>query len=824
MRVLRIVGTTAIVLLGDLLALTAFVSGQASTATDPCQALSTALGSSIGAARPYATLEQVYACYNSFPADATFRSSHVSELKKLIDVYSMADLYVATPRELLTPGIQANLAEALDTLATASTTATQFQFTSQIRQSLLSLLDGHFRDFEDDFDVVQKEHFLIDELEVHHLDCQEGPSRRSRVGQQHANKLYSIYINQIYLIADNAVNCAGEGARRYHHGNRAPQWIAALAAAPGAPTSLQSLTGYTVKSIDGVDAVLSIFSSVSKTAIQGIADKFSGFSRSPESRFNSVLYRKVYVNSSFTDTLGKAYFTDFLGADATPSRTYVLSPPTGTTSAASADITVVMPWLASAKPPERYGGIDVAAGWTTGETFYAANCRSSSTSSSAATIRSSSNRVDRSGTNALVDGSHTPLPADLSQAQTLADALVANAFSTSKPAQRAPAEGTATTAALDLTRPVISDDNMAFYILDDGVTGVWVLSTFAPPGSYPSSVVSFLATATAGLRALEKGGAKRLVIDVVGNGGGYFCVATALAEYLFPNTAMIVDQVRLTPAVSALFKIDFLDFKSGDAVGLNSTDVTDASATITKNRGGGDQVFSGQFRLCQSPASKEEFAKLTPLTTGWKAQDVAIVSDGSCGSSCACMVRTLRDAQGIKSFSYGGSTNAAPFTPTSFEGGVVLSFAKLAELSTATDLTTTDQSLLPTGFSSLAVDGQLAVTQGFSLLGRFGLEYPAEFVAQPAETQLTVAQPWDKPALWKAVVANMPAVDGQTDPGTDTTSTTTDTEESTTTGTTVVVTRTVTTKDGNIMNGADSHAVNSFVVGAAGIAALALVL
>ncbi|KAJ3114937.1 hypothetical protein HDU96_001437 [Phlyctochytrium bullatum] len=311
------------------------------------------------------------------------------------------------------------------------------------------------------------------------------------------------------------------------------------------------------------------------------------------------------------------------------------------------------------------------------------------------------------------------------------------------------AGGAATKAAatgdVNTVQPLVADANTAFYLLDRS-TGVWVFPTVAPDGDFNEVVPDWLGTIVGGLRALEARGVKRLLIDVSSNGGGYSCIGDALAEYILADSPAIIDQVRLTPTMSALLKANLFGPDMNGILPLNSTSIL--SAAYTQTRGGVTSRLSGFFQFdCRSRL----LSSLPRLRRGWKPEDVAIVSDGGCGSACACMIRSLRDAHKVRAFVYGGSSGAV-FTPTSFEGGVVNTFDSIVGgyPQNVDELVTRDErDLLPRAFSAPTF-GAIPVSQGYSRLGRFGTEFPVEWVPQPADAFLNVAEPWDRLAVWRA--------------------------------------------------------------------------
>ncbi|KAJ3197342.1 hypothetical protein HDU67_003764, partial [Dinochytrium kinnereticum] len=286
-----------------LLALGSLVHAQAPPSSDdPCAVIGS---------KDFGTLEEVYGCYRLFAASSDFKQDHVQALKRFIEVYPFTDLNVDTSSPLFPNKV--DIAAQLDALAADTAVQTQFEFFSKIMLLVRSLQDAHFSYRPlcvSTFDFFQPWHLAAVFPET------------GGVGV----KIVDTLLKRTVI----------------------PFWESALGGPP------LGFVNYTVKSIDGVDAVRSwvffylssplvlILTRRMQKAIQDFADKFAGFSRSPESRFNRVLYRRVYQDGVWTGRSGSFYYTTFLGHDASPNRTYVLTPPNG-----DADVTVSIPWAAA---------------------------------------------------------------------------------------------------------------------------------------------------------------------------------------------------------------------------------------------------------------------------------------------------------------------------------------------------------------------------------------------------------------------------------------------------------------------------------------------
>ncbi|KAJ3195659.1 hypothetical protein HDU67_004307, partial [Dinochytrium kinnereticum] len=361
-------------------------------------------------------------------------------------------------------------------------------------------------------------------------------------------------------------------------------------------------------------------------------------------------------NGAFGDYPGSFYDTPFLGSAASANRTYVLSPPSG-----GASVTVTIPWVASRSAGDTF---------TSGADYFQKFC---SLEGGAAPAQPEGSVSRRSGaTKPSFADFYKPVPANtFTKASEIAASIPLNPeairpFAQAQAAKFGPLGMGVKRAPFDVAKPLVGDNFGAFYLLDDGETGVWSFATLSPPGQFEEIAAGWLGTIVGGLRGLEEQGAKRLIIDVSANGGGYACISNTLVNYLLKDAPIIIDQLRLTKSMRALLKAGFYGPNQSQLLPINSTSIL--SPTSRKTRGGIDGEFSGFFTFgCEGENPPNA---LTPLSRGWSGRDIAILSDGGCGSACAVMVRSFRDAHKTRAYVYGGSTST-PYTPSSFEGGII---------------------------------------------------------------------------------------------------------------------------------------------------------
>ncbi|KAI9354348.1 hypothetical protein DFJ73DRAFT_775887 [Zopfochytrium polystomum] len=282
-------------------------------------------------------------------------------------------------------------------------------------------------------------------------------------------------------------------------------------------------------------------------------------------------------------------------------------------------------------------------------------------------------------------------------------------------------------AAFSISSPLVSDGTSAFYQLDAD-TGVWALTALKPESTTNAAITSMMATAAGGLKAL--------IIDTTGNDGGLICAGVAMLQMLFPSATPLPFDVRLSKAMAAF--VQYADstpalrqqgtvFSTSDLVSQNSRSSNILSAVRAIARGGKTSSYSDRFDLsCAVFANPFAPASLPKLSKGWSPDAISLVSDGRCGSMCAEMTRS----------------SGAAFQPSSFEGGSVASFEKIAADAAAI---VASANTAAAAFAGVAVPcGAAAVRDGE--LACLGI---------PAEALLPVEDITDRAAVWKAAAAAM---------------------------------------------------------------------
>ncbi|PBK91572.1 hypothetical protein ARMGADRAFT_1054240 [Armillaria gallica] len=294
-----------------------------------------------------------------------------------------------------------------------------------------------------------------------------------------------------------------------------------------------------------------------------------------------------------------------------------------------------------------------------------------------------------------------------------------------------------------------------FYLLDDKITGVLALGSFSAQNfsTFQSSLLS-------GLNGLKSLGAKRLVVDVTNNGGGYICIAHWLHRIIIgpkkstEPQAGLDSKIRAGPLAQLIVKniLDGADpeelLSYGPQQWTNAShvpfpaDYDWLSPVVKMSINGRADAFSPRLGQECQPFSEEPPAE--PL---FKSSEVVIVSNGRCASSCSLFSITMSKLDGVKTVVVGGKKD----TPQEYCGTVG---------GQSTDFSTIDTEIKTTHLKNhtLAPPDFLTNTvQGITWRLGYGIddpEEPEEWQGHPADLNLPLTEAIvNKPvAIWETVV------------------------------------------------------------------------
>ncbi|KAG0247861.1 hypothetical protein DFQ27_001514, partial [Actinomortierella ambigua] len=205
-------------------------------------------------------------------------------------------------------------------------------------------------------------------------------------------------------------------------------------------------------------------------------------------------------------------------------------------------------------------------------------------------------------------------------------------------------------------------------------TGVIILPTFNPNQGDLTGIPQFYAAFSRGVKALQPL-AKRVIIDVRGNTGGSICLSIGIVEALFPEIQRPITNFRYSSAEAQLIDIDWVDYDNFATVAPGSNEQT--SPTYLKRTVAHKNRQSNFTNYLTEYCTRYSFPKLGTSTDPtkpyhpWTAENIAIFSDGGCGSACAIFAHQLEQKRGVKTVVVGGNNYTEKMSYASFPGGQV---------------------------------------------------------------------------------------------------------------------------------------------------------
>jgi hypothetical protein len=301
-----------------------------------------------------------------------------------------------------------------------------------------------------------------------------------------------------------------------------------------------------------------------------------------------------------------------------------------------------------------------------------------------------------------------------------------------------------------MKKPLFSGGGVSFYKLDssDNV-GVLAISTFSPP----FGLVSYFRDTLAEIFAyIKKNDVKKLLIELSDNGGGSGCLASEVVALLTPHlweTFPVVQNQylkdeRLSPLMEKLHHVAHLknatsfDPKYWISAKTNKNFVGEEMYKPPRQRphskGRDPYPYTQLIRDdCRSPDDNP----LLKINHGLEPRDMAIISNGMCGSACGRVHFHLAELDAVKSVVVGGFKNRKR-TASGFPATQVLDYEGV--VSEIMELELQDDEDMPHILPE-QVSLRFSVRQSYS---RKTLNTPVEFVSLPADIELE----WDS---WTAM-------------------------------------------------------------------------
>jgi hypothetical protein len=235
----------------------------------------------------------------------------------------------------------------------------------------------------------------------------------------------------------------------------------------------------------------------------------------------------------------------------------------------------------------------------------------------------------------------------------------------------------------------LKDGTLGYYLLTDD-TAVLEISAFeSADGSSPDTVEAyasafsrFIARFTAFCRSH---GVRRLVIDVSSNGGGLLDLGHNLARQLFPTSDRIFfgSNMRWNPVLAAWMSSPLITSSYFDLGDLRKPDGSEWSGfeELLGPVHRDDDYFT-HISIPDEAESNAEWrgAMYTDYSQDqpFAAEDIVIVSPGTCGSTCAVFAEVMQ-ALGVRMVAVGGRPRKGPMQGVGgIKGSQVLTFDEIA--------------------------------------------------------------------------------------------------------------------------------------------------
>ncbi|KAI8607654.1 hypothetical protein BC830DRAFT_97399 [Chytriomyces sp. MP71] len=231
-------------------------------------------------------------------------------------------------------------------------------------------------------------------------------------------------------------------------------------------------------------------------------------------------------------------------------------------------------------------------------------------------------------------------------------------------------------------------------------------------------------------------------------------------------TFLMTDQIMASLRTSGFVKTD-IGQQIADGVTLAGKKITDVeNELITPGTKilNCPQTFANRYYLDFSANDVPYFAEYGSLKNIYNANNVMIVSNGNCGSTCAQFTTIARDQVGIKAVTYGGGNRRSiagskAFDPTSFAAGFIIEFQAIASAINRNSKRddAADAKLSPGSFPKFAVmmNSSIAFATSFSPQGKYP-DTPIEWVISPSDFYLDGAEIKlsDAASIWDAIVGH----------------------------------------------------------------------
>ncbi|KAI9295090.1 hypothetical protein K502DRAFT_324501 [Neoconidiobolus thromboides FSU 785] len=300
-----------------------------------------------------------------------------------------------------------------------------------------------------------------------------------------------------------------------------------------------------------------------------------------------------------------------------------------------------------------------------------------------------------------------------------------------------------------LATPLVDGTFVKTYVIKNNV-GVVAISTFS------ANEKQWFDEITKGFKALQDQKVEKLVLDVSNNGGGYICWGYNVLDYLFPNAKVKyfntdMHYSSLLAKLTTKYEYDFFsprDYNKPDGKPFTSDNAFTEVKTYYRGINRNSQ-YTPQFQeKCDDNPLR---ALLVNGKQPFKTENIALVSNSICYSTCTLLSNGLQEFHNIKSYAFGGLKNKEA-TVGSLAGGTVFSLDGLLSSLNASGLNKD-----PAAPQPLPINGGVRFTVRESYSSRYSELRPLEFTWNPAKnhksfTADTVFNPYK---VWEQVANDL---------------------------------------------------------------------
>ncbi|KAJ3114737.1 hypothetical protein HDU96_001736 [Phlyctochytrium bullatum] len=311
-------------------------------------------------------------------------------------------------------------------------------------------------------------------------------------------------------------------------------------------------------------------------------------------------------------------------------------------------------------------------------------------------------------------------------------------------------------------KPVYFAPYVSSYVIAGGKVGVFKLQTFSFNHKFEDAAKVYFPQVLQALTTLRDYKVQKVILDFSGNGGGFMRFGVILLKLLFNDARYPRFDIRLSKeqyfllTVGKNIKDNLFNFGGNATRTLGARDpnaVFDKKNINIITRGGVREPYSAPFEF-----NPLEIPKIFNHT--WKAKDFAVLSDGTCGSTCGLLSRALRNSAKVNHYVYGGFTRK-PFQPSAFEAGNVISLNKLIagtaevlQYARTKRIAPPQDALFPQPFPLPVEDSQMLMWESYSSHGG-NVSTPDEYIYTPADYYIQVERPAEIVTVWEKLAEKL---------------------------------------------------------------------